>query len=51
MFSLIVSVLTMIILLNFLPLIQDRYHTIKYVGICVGASKFDIHYGVGMSAS
>ena len=45
MFLLILEVLTMIILLGFLPLIQERLHWIKYLGVRVSIAEFDVDDG------
>ena len=49
MFTLIVSVLTMLILIDFIPYIQERCHWIKYVGVHVSVTKFDVNDGISMS--
>ena len=49
MFLLILEVLTMITLLGFLPLIQERLHWIKYLGVRVSIAEFDVDDGASMS--
>ena len=49
MLLLLVVVLTIIILLHFLPLIQERFNCIKYLGVSVSVSEFDINDGVSQS--
>ena len=51
MFLLLVVVITMIIRLHFIPPFQERYHWLKHVGIRVIIVKFDVDYGVRMSAT
>ena len=46
---LIVLVLTLIIFLNFLSYIQERYHWIKPVGIHVIIAVVDVNYGFDLS--
>ena len=48
MFPLLVAVLTVIILLRFIPPIQELFHWIKPVGMCVSISKFGVDYDIGM---
>ena len=47
MFLLIMAVLTVLILLDFISLIQERCNWIKYVGVRI--SKFDVDDGVIIS--
>ena len=47
-FPLIVKVLTMLILLNFLPPSQERFHWLKYAGVRVSVAEFDIADGVSL---
>ena len=49
MFLLIVAVITVLMLLDFLPLIQERCHWIKSVGVRVSVAKFDVYDGVILS--
>ena len=49
MFLLLVAVRTMLILLRFLPPIQECYHWIKPVVIRVSVANFDVNYGVVLS--
>ena len=49
MFPLIVAVITVLILIDFLPLIQERRDWLKYAGIRVSVVKFDIDNGVILS--
>ena len=46
---LLVADLTVLILLDFIPPIQDRYHWLKPVGICISVTNFDVDYDVGLS--
>ena len=48
MFPFILAVLTMIILLLFLPISQELIYWIKPVDICTRFAKFDVNYGVSM---
>ena len=48
-FPLLVEVLNIIILIDFLPPIQERCHWIKYVGVCVSVEKFDVDDSVSLS--
>ena len=48
MFPLLVAVLTMLILIFFLPTIQELNHSLKPVGIRNMAAKFDVNYEVSM---
>ena len=49
MFLLIVTVITVIILIDFLSQIQERYHWLRYVGVYVSVSEYDVDDGVTMS--
>ena len=49
MLLLIVLVLTMRIILCFIPPRENHYNWIKLVGIRVGVAKFDVDYGVDLS--
>ena len=48
MFPFLVSVLTVIIIIGFIPPIQERYYWIKYVGVRIIVSKFDVDDGVNL---
>ena len=48
-FPLIVAVLTVIIIIDFLPPIQERRHLLKSVGIRISVAKFEINDGVSLS--
>ena len=43
------AVLTMLILIHFLPLIHEHYHWIKHVGIRIVITKVDADYGIDLS--
>ena len=45
---LIVTVLTMIILLYFLPQSQDHFYRIQYVSVRVSVAEFDVDDGASM---
>ena len=45
------AVLTMLILIDFLPPIQERRHWFKYVGIRVIIAKFDANDGFSLLVS
>ena len=45
-FMFLVAVLTILILLVFLQLIQERQHWLKPVGIRISIAKFDVDGGV-----
>ena len=46
MFLLIVAVLDVLILLGFLPPIQERCHWIKSLGVRIIVAKFDVDDGI-----
>ena len=48
-FLLIVAFLTVVILLDFLPQIQEHLHWIKFVGVCIIVADFDVNDGVSLS--
>ena len=43
------AVLTVLILLGFIPPIQKRLHWLKSVGICVSLTDFDVNDGFSLS--
>ena len=49
MFLLLVRLLTMLILIGFLPSIQESCYWIKSAGVRVSAAEFDIDDGVSLS--
>ena len=49
MFPSPMAVLTMLILIHFLPPIHEYYHWIKHVGIRIGITKVDADYGIDLS--
>ena len=49
MFPFLVEVLTVLILLYFLPPIQEHCHWLKLVGIRISVVKVDVDYGMSMS--
>ena len=49
MFLLIVSVLTVLILIHFLPPSQEHFHCLKFVDLRVIIANFDVIFGVGLS--
>ena len=49
MFPLTVSVLTMFILLDFLPHIQEHIHWLPFLGIHVSVAEFDVNDGFSLS--
>ena len=51
MFLLLVPVIVILILLDFLPLSQERYHWLKPVGVRISVAEFDVDYGIIMSVS
>ena len=48
MFPFNASMIIMLILLGFIPSIQERFHWIKYVDVRVGVSNLDVNDGVSM---
>ena len=48
MFPFNASVIIMLILLGFIPSIQESFHWIKYVDVRVGVSNLDVNDGVSM---
>ena len=48
-FMLIVEFLTVLILISFIPHIQERCHWLKPVGIRISFANFDVDCGIGMS--
>ena len=51
MIPFIVAVLTVIILLEFIPPNHLRRHWLRYVGICISVADFDVDDGVNLSVS
>ena len=51
MFPFLVAVLTVLILIDFFPLSQERCHWLKYVGLCIIIAKFDVANGASLSVS
>ena len=49
LFPLLVALLTVLIILYFIPPRQERYHWIKPVGIRVSVAEFDVNYFIGLS--
>ena len=43
------AVFAMIIIIYFIPPIQEHFHWLKHVGISVIVAKFDIDYGIDIS--
>ena len=50
MFPLLVEMITVLILLDFIPPIQELCHWLKYLGFCISVAKFDVDDGVSQSA-
>ena len=49
MFHMIVEVLNVLIIVNFIPLIQKRCHLLEYIGVTVSIAKFDVDDGISLS--
>ena len=49
MLPLSVAVLTVLILIDFLPPIQERCHVLKYVGIHIRVNEFNVDDDISMS--
>ena len=42
------EVITVLILLGFLPSIQEHIHWLRYVGICISVVDFDVDDGISL---
>ena len=49
MFPFLVELITVFIILDFIPSSQERHHWIKHVGICVIIANFDVDNRVSLS--